>query len=80
MDYRTNTQERKYNEDRQMYLSQGFSQQLYERAMRFSLLPGSHIGDYSKELLEKPSEHYEGKMPKNKPDQSSNYKFQFSVN
>ncbi len=54
---------------------------MYEMAMRFSQ-GGSHLGDYSKEILEEPSKHYEGKVPKKQPDTGSNYKFlnKFSIN
>jgi hypothetical protein len=52
---------------------------MYETAIRLSL-SGGHLGDYSKEALEKPSEHYEGKMPKKQPDQISHYKFQINFN
>lgn len=63
MDYKTDIQERKYNEKNRMYNGQTFFQQMYETAIRLSL-SGGHLGDYSKEALEKPSEHYEGKIPK----------------
>jgi hypothetical protein len=82
MDYRSNVQERKYGEvsEQRNYSVQTFSR-MYEMAMRFSQ-GGSHIGDYSKEILEEPSKHYEGKVPKKQVDSSPNYKFlgKFSIN
>ena len=83
MDYSPNVRERKYREmpDQEAYSMQTPSM-MYERAMRLSLLPGSHIGDYSKEILEEPSKHYEDKMPKKQSDSDSKYKFlnKFSIN
>ncbi len=83
MDYRPNVRERKYTEmpNQEAYLTQ-MSSMMYERAVRMSLLPGSHIGDYSKELLEEPSKRYENKMPKQTMNNSSNYQFlnKFSIN
>ena len=75
MDYISNIRDRKYREDNNgTYLTQIFSK-MYEMALRF-LRSGSHMGDYSKELLEKPEKVYMGKRPKNF-DQDSDYKLQF---
>jgi len=83
MNYLSNVQERKY---REANVPNAYSVQtpsmMYEMAMRLSLLPGSHIGDYSKEVLKEPGKHYEGKTPKNQPEPNSNYQFanKFSIN
>jgi hypothetical protein len=83
MDYRLNMRSRKYNESHALYenpFNQTFSR-MYEMA-RKSSMEGGHIGDYSKEFLEKPSKKYEGKMPRKGLDQNSAYQFlnRFSLN
>ena len=75
MNYNFNVREQRYDEtDRQVYSSSASFQRMYEMAMRSSLLSGSHLGDYSKEILEKPREHYKGKMPESQSNSNLNYK------
>ncbi|MEX2016851.1 MAG: hypothetical protein WD876_00040 [Candidatus Pacearchaeota archaeon] len=81
MDYVTKIQERKYGYMERDYINQTFSM-MYEMAMKLSQ-GGSHIGDYSKEILENNEKNYAGKSPKDPTsDVISKYKFpaRFSLN
>ena len=76
MDYKPEIQEGKYREAnvRSAYSVQTPSM-MYENAIRLSLLPGSHIGDYSKEALKEPGKHYMERMPATQANLNSNYQF-----
>ena len=50
---------------------------MYESAVRFFRQEG-HLGDYSKEALDKSAEHYAEKMPRHIEELSSNYKLRFN--